>query len=361
MVGLQRPYVWRRHVDEARGGVAEQRVLPTDAARDGAVHVEIEPAIVVDVGRRAGVVARVDGESRRHRTILELAAPAVAEEAERAVVGGQQVEPPVAIHVGGAHPHGAVARIARTAAAPRHTRRLGDVHEDRAVVAEQAIGVAVHVGHRHVEVAVFVGVEPHRADRLAGIGQPECRRPIGEHATVVDEQRVGAIAERDEQVEVAVAIGVDECGLAYRPCRHAETRRRGGVGEDAARVAIQAQHRSGRSGREPEQQVGVAVGIDIPEGRGPGSARIGHASGRRDIREHAAVVAIEPVGRAIEADEEVEVAVAVDVGQSIHEVRARREQVGLHRLEGRPRLHPYGRGSQDHTHGQRAGSKHGAW
>ena len=55
-----------------------------------------------------------------------------------------------------------------------------DVGELAGVVAEQTVGVAVHVGHRDVEVAVFVEVEPHRADGLAA-----CRRVRSHAATSV--------------------------------------------------------------------------------------------------------------------------------------------------------------------------------
>ena len=57
--------------------------------------------------------------------------------------------------------------------------------------------------------------------------------------------------------------------------------------------------------------------------------------GRRDVGERAAVVAIEPVGLALlETDEQVEVAVVVDVGPGVRLRSGGRKQVGLHRLEG---------------------------
>ncbi len=67
VVGLQRADVRRRDVDELRAGVAEQRVLPAGAAGDRAVDVEVEPAVVIEVGKRARVVARVDRDAARPR------------------------------------------------------------------------------------------------------------------------------------------------------------------------------------------------------------------------------------------------------------------------------------------------------
>ena len=123
VIGLQLADRRRRDVDERRAGVAEQRVLPAGAAGDRAVDVEIELAVVIEVGERARVVARVDRDVPRRGAILERALAAVAEEAERAVVGGEQIEVAVVVDVGRADAHGAVRRRASARARPTPRRR----------------------------------------------------------------------------------------------------------------------------------------------------------------------------------------------------------------------------------------------
>ena len=166
--------------------------------------------------------------------------------------------------------------------------------------------------------------------------RPTVGRDVGETAGGVAEEHVGAIAEADEEVEIAVGVHVDPRGLAHRAGGHREIPRFGrDIDEARAIVAIQAQHgsRAGRAarGREADEQIRIAVRVEIsPRGRA-GRPRVGDARGRGDIREHAAVVAIQAVGRAVEADEQIDVAVAVVVRRGVHERPAGGEQIRLHR------------------------------
>ena len=138
------------------------------------------------------------------------------------------------------------------------------------------------------------------------------------------------------------------------------------VGEHARRsFRYSRSTAAGRPRREAEQQVGVAVGVDVTEGRGAGRPGIGHAGGRGDVGEGAGVVAIEAIGRAVEAHEQVEIAVAVDVGERVHQVGAGPEQVGLHRRERHGRIIGGAERGQDGGGGDQAeeddDSTHGRW
>ena len=333
MVGLQRAKVRRGDVDKLGAGVAKERVLPACTAGDGSVDVEVESAVVIEVGEGAGVVARIDGDMPGRAAILEPALAPIAEEAQRAVVGGKQIELSVGVDIGRAHAHGAVTGELRLTPAPRHTGSLRDIRKPPVVIPEQAVGIAIHVGHGGIEVAVFVVVEPHGADGAAGVGQPDRRGDVGELAAVVAIERIGAIAEGDEKIEIAVAVEIHEHRLPNRAGGDNQPRGRRHVRECRTVVAVQLQHRCVLERCEPEQQVRIAVGINIRPRRRPRRPRVGHAGRRCDVREHALVVAIQPIGFAVEADEHVEVAVAVDISERVGEVRSGGEHLWLNRLE----------------------------
>ena len=142
--------------------------------------------------------------------------------------------------------------------------------------------------------------------------RPIAARDVGELAGVVAIQRVGAIAEGDEEIEIAVGVEVDPRRLAHRAGRHRQADVAGGIGELAGGVAIQLQHRRVLERREAEQQIGIAVGVEVAPRRRARRPRVGDAGRRRHVGEHALVVAIQAVRLAVEADEHVEVAVAVD-------------------------------------------------
>ncbi len=244
---------------------------------------------------------------------------------------------------------------------PRHAGLYRHVDEARAVVAEESVGIAVHVGDRDVEIAVLIRIEPHRADRPAGIGQAERGRLVAEDAAVVAEERVGAVAKRHEQVEIAVALDIHPHRLAHGAGGECESGCRRGVGEDTALVAIEAQHRGARRRREADQQVGIAVRIRIAKGGCTGRARLGQTGGGRDVGEDAAVVAVEPVGLAVEAHEEIEIAVAVSVGKRVDEAGAGGKQIRLQRGEVGQRLHEHRHRARHDRHRKDPALQHGAW
>ena len=250
----------------------------------------------------------------------------------------------VAVDVGGAHADRAVGRELRRAAAPRHAGRLGDVGELAGVVAEQAVRVAVHVGDRHVEIAVLVEVEPHGADGPPRVGQADRRGDVGQLAGVVAIQRVGAIAEADEEIEIAVGVEVDPRRLADRAGRRRPSPRRSWHRQTMpALLRYSFNTDAALQRREAEQQIGIAVGIEVAPRRRARRPRVRHAGGRGHVGEHALVVAIQAIRLAVEADEHVEIAVVVVVGEGVGEIRPGAEHVRLHRLEHRQRVSGPGR------------------
>ena len=213
--------------------------------------------------------------------------------------------------------------------------RLGDVGEAPLVVAIQAVGVAVHVRGVEIEVAVLVVVEPDGADGLPRVGQSDLGRDVGEPAGRVAEQHVGAIAKADKQIEIAVGVDVDPGRLAHGAGTDRQTGVAGYVHEAPAIVAIEPQHRRGwcRGGREPDEQIGIAVGVEVSPRRGARRPRVGDAGRRRHVGEDARVVAIQPVRRAVEPDEQIDVAVAVVIRGGVDERAAGGEQLRLDRFE----------------------------
>ncbi len=217
----------------------------------------------------------------------------------------------VVVYVGHARPDGAVRLVPGRSSAPRHACRLRDVLERALRLPEQPVGVAVHVAGDDVEVAVLVVVEPHGADRPPRIGESDRCRHIAERLAIVLKQRVRPIAKRHEEIEIGVAVVVHPHRLTHRTGWNFEPRLGGRVAERPLGVAIQAQDRRARAGREADQQVGVAVGVGIAPGRGPRRTSVRDSRGRRGVGERPTVVAIETVGRSVEADEQIEVGVAV--------------------------------------------------
>ena len=59
VVGLQCGDAVGRDFDESSAGVPEQDVAIADPTGDRAVHVEVDPAVVIEVGEGARIVARV--------------------------------------------------------------------------------------------------------------------------------------------------------------------------------------------------------------------------------------------------------------------------------------------------------------
>ncbi len=136
VIRLQLANAGRRHVLEGGAGVSEERVLPARAAGYRAVDVKINTPVMIEIGERARVVARIDRDLPFGAAILEDALAAIAQESEGTVICGNQVDPAVGIDVFGAHPHSPVAGGLRCAAAPRDARSLRDVGECACVIPE---------------------------------------------------------------------------------------------------------------------------------------------------------------------------------------------------------------------------------
>jgi hypothetical protein len=130
------------------------------------------------------------------------------------------------------------------------------------VVAEEPVRIAVHVAHVEIQVAIFLVVEPDRADALSRVGQTELCGDVAEAVSLVPEEHIGTVAKRDEQIQIAIRVRVHPGRLAHGAARNREARRRGGVAEASAIVAIQPQNRIGAGGK-PQEQVGIAVGVEV--------------------------------------------------------------------------------------------------
>ncbi len=170
VIGLERLERHRRHVLEARPRVAQEVVAVRLPPGHRPVHVQIDAAVVVEVGERTAVEVGVDVGAPRRAHVLEASVAAIEEESIPSIVGGDEVEATVLVHVGGAGTHRPLLLVPGRAPAPDDAGRLGDVGEVIAVVAPERIGVAVHVPLVEIQVAVVVHVEPDAADALAGVG-----------------------------------------------------------------------------------------------------------------------------------------------------------------------------------------------
>ncbi len=163
---------------------------------------------------------------------------------------------------------------------------------------------------------------------------PNAWRDVGEVPAVVAEEDVGTVAEGDVEIQVAIAIHVDEGGLAYRARidGHAGLARH--VGEVATVVAIEAQHAPRASG-ESDEEIGITVAVEVPPRHRARGARVGDAGLRGDVLEAVRRQAVESVGGAIEADEEFGGAIAVDVTPGVGQRATIGEALRLDRGERR--------------------------
>jgi hypothetical protein len=131
-------------------------------------------------------------------------------------------------------------------------------------------------------------------------------------AAVVPKQTVGvAVLVRDEQIQIAVAVDVEPHG-ADGPARIADARFNGDVGEAAVVVAKQPV----RLVAECHKEVEIAIVVVVDPRRLPRNADEMEAECRRHVGEMAAVavVSIQLVGDAAgKADVQIEVTVAVEV------------------------------------------------
>ena len=96
--------------------------------------------------------------------------------------------------------------------------------------------------------------------------------------------------------------------------------------------------------RESHEEVDVSVAIEIAPRRSAGIVEIRHPELRGDVDERAVVIAVQAVRHPLsEADEEIEIAIAIEVRPAIRLTSCGGEEIGLHELElwlgsGRSRL-----------------------
>ena len=153
-------------------------------------------------------------------------------------------------------------------------------------------------------------------------------------SAVVAEQHVRRVTERDEQIEVAVVVVVDPRHLA-RFAHRIDAEGRGDVREvgAVAIVAIESVARS-RAAGEADVQIDVAVAVEVAPRGGACVGEVGNPRRRRDLHECSAVVAIQAIGLPVlESDEQIQIAVAVDVRPGVGLPPGGGEQLRLHQLE----------------------------
>ena len=172
-------------------------------------HVDVLAAVVVVVARHHRCRVIVTRDAKGRRDIRELPTSVVPKKIVRAVVSKVQIEVSVVVVV---EKGGADAAIDGGPAEAIHEKIACDVGEPTRIVAEEAVGVAILVGNKQVEIAVSVHVEPHRAHGLSRIGESDCRSHVGEGRarTVIAIEGVGTVAERDIKIHIAIAVVVDE-------------------------------------------------------------------------------------------------------------------------------------------------------
>ncbi len=321
----------RQDVNQAAAFVVKQEVVFLDRLIDVRRHVEVRAAVVVVVPppRRRRFVAAL--HTKLCGDFRECSAAVIPIQEVGAIAGDEQVEIAVTVDVRNAR---AVAPGGLRPGSAVHAKLARHVHESRAVVAEHAVGVAVLVGDEEIEVAVFVEVEPHRTHGSARIVEAELPADARETTAVIPEQHVGRIAKRDEQIEVAVVVNVDPRDLT-RFAQRVDAHGRADVREmrAAAVVPIEPVARL-RSAGEPDVQVDLAVAIKIAPRRGASVGEVGDPGRARHLDECPAIVAIQPVRLALlEADEQIQIAVAVDVRPGVRLAAWRPEQLRLDQLE----------------------------
>jgi hypothetical protein len=103
-------------------------------------------------------------------------------------------------------------------------------------------------------------------------------------------------------------------------------------------VAIETKHRAGGARGKSEQQIGIAVGVEIAPRR-PRRPCVGNSHLLCDILEGGTGgracrgVAIQAVRGSVEPDEEIGIAVGVIVGPGVDEGATQTKELRLHRLE----------------------------
>jgi hypothetical protein len=307
-------------VGEAEPAVAEVQVL-ADAV-DVGQQQQIRVAVAVDVGQRgrAGRLARVL-EAERGGPVDEHAGAVVDQHGVVAVAGDEaprgrrqhEVDVAVAVEVAGLEADEVAPEVGGAGRALVGEGARAVVDPDQQTAAAERAGI--ELGDQQVGIAVAVDVggadrtRQHRAARQAA-GRREAEATLAVVAQQHDPglRRAAGVGVRGD-VDVAVAIGVErrevECTVR-QPWRDR-------VGE-RARAVVEGDPREGADRVAGDQQVEVAVAVEVAERDVAGRAAVEVEVALGVVAEGAAaVVAEQPVLAAVDAGDEVDVAVAVDI------------------------------------------------
>ena len=232
----------RRRQAGARPRVLEVPLAVVGVEREGLADdvgdEQILVAVEIEIARcdphaAFGIPFEVDRRARQQAIVDERAVPAIDPElVGRGVVGDVEVGPAVAVVIARRDPEPGAVGLADAG-------RLRGVRE-----AAAAVVPIERRGHRLVGARAAVVARPHRvlADLVGGEREIEVMR--------------------DEEIEMAVAIVVDERG-ARAPQRIGEARLRRDVGERAVAAIVEE-----RRGAEPgDEQVEEAVVVVVADGR----------------------------------------------------------------------------------------------
>ena len=299
----------------------DRRRAPQLGRGAGAGHQQLERAIAVEVGGHRAAAARPGGAVAEGNRRMEAAVAVAGEDPVAVAVGAagveqDQVEVAVEVEVAQEGAGGAAEGVQGRGEA--RVRLVGPAlplqQQQRRVGAAQ---------EQQVLAAVLVEVAADQAVAVAGAGQGReavAGVAVAADAVVEEDLVVGAVVE-EQQVEVAVVVEVGEGHRQGGPVAAVDA----GSGRDVEEAAVAVVAPQGVGGAAPgsvgrpearhgEVEVAVVVGVG-PGGADAGPVAAGDAAGGGDVGEGAAaVVAVEPVGTG-PAQEQVGVAVLVVVAE----------------------------------------------
>ena len=169
-----------------------------------------------------------------------------------------------------------------------------------------------------------------------GSSRPISLPTLAKRAPSLRKSMFGASRTPTKQVEVAVVVDVDKRRLSALPGASRPTAV-GDVGKwlAGAVVAIELA-RSHRLAREADEEIDVAVGVEVTPRRRAGVGDVRDAELGGDVDEGAVIIPIQPIRLALsEPDEQIEVAVAVEVRPAVRLTARRGKHIGLHEFESR--------------------------
>ena len=229
----------------------------------------------------------------------------------RIVVGEGEIQIAVLVEV---HPLDAVRGAALGDVLRHHVGEARTfVVEQKVVLIDRFVDVR---GDIQIDSSIVVEISPARRRRQRTTGDIHLRGDLGELARpVVAVEEVSAVS-RDEQVEIAIVVVVGDArtiaarglrpprGIDAQFLRHVDEPRPV-VAEQTVQIAVLVGH----------EDVEIAVLIHVEPDGAHGPARIVDAHFFADAREALAVVAEEHVRRIAQPNEEIEVAVIVEIDE----------------------------------------------